>query len=181
MIFDLLVLVVVVYAMYLGYKNGTHVELYRIGRVFLGMTLAGMYGTTLGWKLTSMGILSANDKAILSLIGFLVLFSIYWILTIVIIKVINIFSLHEHKLNNYIGIFANGFIALLFITFLSFMSTQLAFAKDGYKEFLRDSSFSYIHMDRLCRKVITVKVVDHITGDSAGQMAIDNLGIIESK
>lgn len=174
MFFDLFVLIFIGYAMYLGFKYGTHIELYRFGRVFLGMTISSMYGMSMGWKLTAMGIVSANNKAILSLIGFVVVFSIYWAISIGIVKVFAKYELHNHKLNNYIGIVANGIIAIIFITLTSFFTTQLSFAKDGYKAYLRDSSFSYIHMDRICRKSITKNVVNQITGDTAGQMIIDN-------
>ena len=175
MFFDLLVLILLGGAMYLGYRNGTHVELYRIGRVFVGMTLASVYGTSMGWKLTAWGILSANTKAIVSLVGFLFLFLLYWIISIIIVKLIAKFNLVEHKMNNYLGLVANGVIALLVIIFVSFISTQLSFSKDGYKAYLRDSSFSYIYMDRLCRKAITTDVVDEITGAGAGKIVIDNV------
>ncbi len=174
MFFDFLVIVFVLGSMYLGYKYGTHIELYRIGRVFLGMTLSGMYGLPMGWKLTSMGILSANNVAILKLMGFFAIFTIYWIATIVIVKVFIKFDIHRHKINHYIGMVANGTLAVLFVTFTSFFTTQLAFAKDGYKAYLRDKSFSYIHMDRICRKAINAKLVNQITGDSASQIIIKN-------
>jgi uncharacterized membrane protein required for colicin V production len=175
MIFDFLVLILMAAAMYFGLKNGTHPELYRIGRVFLGMTIASVLGTPLGWKLTSWGVLAANNKAIVSLVGFLVLFSLYWVITIFLVKWLRRYALQEHKMNNYLGLVSNGIIALLVITFASFISTQLSFAKDGYKAYLRDKSFSYIYMDRLCRKAITADVVDEITGGGAGQKVVDNL------
>lgn len=175
MFFDLFVLIFVATAMYLGFKFGTHIELYRIGRVFLGMTVASMYGMSMGWKLTAMGIVSANTKAILSLIGFVVVFSIYWIVSLVVVKIFNKYELHNHKLNNYFGIFANGTIAIIFVALTSFFSTQLTFAQSGYKAYLRDSSFSYIHIDRACRKAITADVVNEITGDTPSHMVIENI------
>ena len=176
MFFDLLVIILIAGAMYLGYKNGTHPELYRIGRVFLGMTLAGMYGTSMGWKLTSIGFLSANTKAIVTLVGFIFVFVIYWAISIAVVKLVSKYALQDKKINYYIGTVANGVIALLVIVFVSFISTQLSFTKDAYKAYLRDNSFSYIHMDRLCRKVITADVVDEITGDGAGKMVIEHIG-----
>ena len=175
MFFDLIIIIFVIGAMYLGYKHGTHIELYRIGRVFLGMTLAGMYGMSIGWQLTSMGIVAANNKAILNLIGFFVVFTIYWIVSLVIVKLFIKLDLKNHKINNYLGVVANGTIAILFIMFTSFFTTQLSFAKDGYKAYLRDKSFSYIHMDRTCRKMITENVVKNITGDSTSQIMIGNI------
>jgi uncharacterized membrane protein required for colicin V production len=175
MFFDLLVILIVAGASFLGYKQGTHVEIYRLGRVFLGMTLSGLLGSPLGWKLTSMGILSANSSAIVSLIGFLIVFMLYWLISIVLVKVIVSMDMSDKKINNYLGTVTNGILALLFITFTSFISTQLSFAKDGYKEYLRDKSFSYIYMDRICRKVITADVVSEITGDGAGKMVLDKI------
>jgi len=175
MFFDFIVIIFVLGSMYLGYKYGTHIELYRIGRVFLGMTLSGMYAMPMGWKLTYMGILSANNVAILKLMGFFAIFTVYWIITIIIVKLFVKFDIHKHKINHYIGIVVNGTLAILFVTFTSFFTTQLAFAKDGYKAYLRDKSFSYIYMDRACRKAITEKVVKEITGDTASQIIINNV------
>ena len=142
MLFDLVVIVFVSLAMYLGFKYGTHIELYRIGRVFLGMTISGLYGMSAGWKLTTMGIVSANSKAILHLIGFFVVFTLFWILSLLIVKIFVKFKLHKHKINRYLGLMANGTIAILFVTFTSFFSTQLVFLKDGYKNYLVNKSFS---------------------------------------
>lgn len=174
MFFDFIIIIFVLVSMYLGFKFGTHIELYRIGRVFLGMTLSGMYSLPLGWKLTSMGILSANNVAILKLMGFIAIFSFYWIATILIVKLFIKLELRKHKINHYIGVVANGMLAILFVTFTSFFTTQLSFAKDGYKAYLRDKSFSYIHMDRICRKAINAKLVNQITGDSVSQIMIKN-------
>ena len=168
MIFDIIVIFIVIFAMYLGYRGGTSIELYRLGRVFLGMTIAGSYGTSFGWKLTHMGILAANSKAILTLVGFLLLFVIYWVMTIILETLFVKLELHNTKLNNYLGMIANGIQALLIVTFVSFISTQMTFSKDGYKAYLRDNSFSYIHMDRISRKVITADVVDEITSGGPG-------------
>lgn len=175
MFFDLLVILLIGGAMYLGYKHGTHPELYRLGRVFLGMTIASVYGASMGWKLTSWGIIAANNTAILGLIGFLVLFVTYWAFTIALIKLVQKYALKERKFNNYLGLISNGIISLLVITFISFFSTQLSFSKDGYKAYLRDSSFTYIYMDRVCRKAITADVVDEITGGGAGRKVMDNI------
>lgn len=175
MIFDLLVILIVAGAMYLGYKQGTHIEIYRLGRVFLGMTLAGTLGASMGWKLTSMGFLSANTAAIVNLVGFLVVFVIYWAVSIVVAKLVYKMALEDKKINNYLGLVANGVISLIVIIFVSFISTQLSLTKDGYKSYLRDSSFSYIYMDRICRKVITADVVGEITGSGAGKMVIEKI------
>jgi len=175
MIFDLIIILFVALAMFLGFRYGTHIELYRVGRVFLGMTLSGLYGMSTGWKLTTMGIVSANNKAILHLIGFFVVFTLFWIVSLVVIKIFIKFKLHKHKINRYLGLMANGTIAILFVTFSAFFSTQLAFLKDGYKSYLVNKSFSYIYMDRACRKMITAKVVNNITGDSTSQIMIDNI------
>lgn len=175
MIFDLLVLVMLFLAGFIGYKKGTHVEIYRIGRVFLGMTLSGVFGSSLGWKLTSMGILAANNSAIVALVGFLLVFMIYWSISIVVIKIIQAQDMSDKKINNYLGTVTNVVLTLIIITFSSFISTQLGFSKDGYKAYLRDKSFTYIYMDRICRKVITPDVVQEITGDGAGKMVLDKI------
>ena len=162
MIFDLIIIALVAAAIYFGYRYGTSLELYRLVKTFVILTLASAYSGSFGSILTKMGILKANDWAVLSLTGFLVLFLILWGIIYLIEKMFLAKDLHRSKLNHYLGMLLGGVQALILVTFLSFMSTQLSFVKEGYKSYLISKSFIYIHMDRLCRKIVTANFVDSI-------------------
>lgn len=162
MIFDFIVIGLVLTAIYFGYRFGTSLELYRLVKTFVILTLSSAYSGTFGSFLTKMGILKANDWAVLSLTGFLVLFLILWGIIYLIEKMFLAKDLHKSKLNRYLGMLLGGVQALILVTFLSFMSTQLTFVKEGYKSYLISKSAIYIHMDRLCRKIVTANFVDSI-------------------
>jgi len=162
MIFDLIVIVFIIAAIYLGYRLGTSLELYRLVKTFIILTVASAYSGNFGSILTKMGILKANDWAVLSLTGFLVLFLILWGIIYLIEKIFLAKDLHRSRLNRYLGMLLGGIQALILVTFISFMSTQLSFVKEGYKSYLVSHSTLYIHMDRLCRKIVTANFVDSI-------------------
>ena len=166
MIFDLFIIALIAGAGYLGYKYGTPKELYRLIKIFVVLSAAGAYGDSFGRWLTHIGLLRANDWAVLSLTGFLLVFAIVW----GIIRAIETLSisqnLKESKTNSYFGIIANIIIAVFITTFASFMSTQLSFTNKSYKQYLVNNSFIYIHMDRACRKVLTAEFVNDMISDN---------------
>lgn len=176
MIFDIVIVILLIGAIYLGYRYGTSVELLRLAKVFIGISLSSTYGSDFGVFLTKLGILKANDWAVLTLTGFLFFFAIYWtaanLLEVLIVKM----NLEKSAINRYFGAFSNAIQATLMLTFISFMSTQLTFVKDGYKHYLVEHSYLYIKMDRVCRKVVTGEFVaalqDDITGTSAKEVLI---------
>ena len=162
MIFDIIVIGIVLGAIYLGYRWGTSLELYRLVKTFVILTLASAYGSSFGVKITKLGILKANDWAVLSLTGFLVLFLIFWGIIYLMEKFFLAKDLHKSKLNRYLGMVLGAVQALIVVTFISFMSTQLSFVKKGYKSYLIAHSSLYIHMDRVCRKIVTANFVNSI-------------------
>ncbi len=169
MFFDIVVLLILAAAAFIGYRYGTSKELYRLAKIFVGLTLAGTYSANLGSFLTSIGLLKANDWAVLSLSGFLLAFVIFWVIAYFIEKLFVRMELHKSLVNRYLGMLSNTIQALLFITFFAFMSTQLSFVKDGYKAYLVENSFSYIYMDRVCRKVVTANFVDSLIKDHSAE------------
>lgn len=168
MIFDLVIILLLGLAVYAGYKYGTSKELYRLAKVFIGITVASSYGANFGHLLTKIGLLKANDWAVLTLTGFLLLFVVYWIIVYFLEKLFSHLDFEKSKLNRYLGMLSNFIQALLLLTFFSFMSTQLSFVKDGYKGYLVKHSFLYIHMDRICRKVVTQQFVSSIMDEKSG-------------
>ncbi len=174
MIFDLIVVLLIGGSIYFGYRLGTSVELYRLVKVFIGLSIASAYSGDFGVMLTKVGILKANDWAVLSLTGFLCLFMIFWGILYFMEKVFVSQDLRHSRLNRYLGMILGGFQGLLVITFISFMSTQLSFVGENYKANLVKNSMLYIHMDRFCRQMVTANVVNSIINDkgSATQEAV---------
>lgn len=166
MIFDLIIIALVLGAVFIGYRYGTSKELYHLAKVFVGMSVAGTYAESLGWGLTRTGLLLANDKAVLILTGYLLLFGFYWIIMYFLEHLFMMLEMQKSVANCYLGMTANGIQAILLLSFISFMSTQLTFVKKGYKSYLVEKSFIYIHMDRLCRNFITADFVKDVTKNS---------------
>ena len=175
MIFDLIVLLLLALALYAGYKYGTSKELYRLAKIFIGISLASSYGAHFGQLLTQIGLLRANDWAVLTLTGFLLLFLLYWLLLYLIERFFNHLRFEKSRLNRYLGMLSNFIQALLLITFFSFMSTQLSFVKKGYKSYLVEKSILYIHMDRVCRKIVTKQFVAALMNEKSGITAKEAL------
>ena len=179
MLFDLIVITLLGVSMYLGFRLGTSAEIYRLVKIFIGLSIASTYSGEFGVVLTKMGILKANDWAVLSLTGFLCLFMIYWGILYIVEKIFLAKDLHKSKFNRYLGMLLGTFQALLVITFVSFMSTQLSFVGKNYKANLIKNSFTYIYMDRFCRQMVTANVVDSIINDdgsSTKEVLMKNLG-----
>ena len=168
MIFDIVILILLGFAVYAGYKYGTSKELYRLAKIFIGISLASSYGADFGQLLTKIGLLKANDWAVLTLTGFLLLFVLYWFIVYLLEKFFNHLKFEKSRLNRYLGMLSNFIQALLLLTFFSFMSTQLSFVKEGYKSYLVKNSFIYIHMDRLCRKIVTKQFVAALMDEKSG-------------
>lgn len=166
MLFDFIVIFVLLISIYLGYRFGSSIELYRLAKIFIGLSLASTYSGDFGRTLTEMGLLKANDWAVLTLTGFLALFMIYWLLAYLVERLFLAQNLHKSKLNAYLGMILSGFQGFLVITFVSFMSTQLSFVGKEYKTKLIEDSFFYIHMDRFCREMVTAKAVDDFISEN---------------
>lgn len=171
MIFDIIIFLLFIGSIYLGYKYGTSVELLRLAKVFLGISLASAYSSDFGVYLTHIGLLKANDWAVLTLTGFLLFFALYWVFATIGERVAVKMNLQQTKANKFLGAFSNGLQAILMLTFLSFMSTQLTFVKEGYKTYLVENSMVYLKMDRACRKIVTGEFVDALKDDITGTSA----------
>lgn len=171
MIFDSTIILLFLAAIYLGYKYGTSIELLHLAKIFIGISLANAYSSDLGIFLTKLGWLKANDWAVLTLTGFLLFFALYWVLVSFLEKIFTRMNLKNSKANKILGALANAIQAILMLTFLSFMSTQLTFVKDGYKSYLVENSMLYLKMDRICRKIVTGEFVDALKNDITGTSA----------
>lgn len=178
--FDIFLIIIVVYSFYYGYKNGISEKLYELTKVFLGFTIAGSYAYTTGFYLTKVKILSPDNPAIMKLIGFLILFLIYWGLIFFLEYVKEYHFRKSFKNGNMIlGAITNTLQVFLAFTLSAFLLTQLSFGKKNIKPFLK-KSYSYPKIERVYKRVLTKNFVNNIikgnmTGTNANELFIQTI------
>ncbi|MDO6681881.1 MULTISPECIES: CvpA family protein [unclassified Oceanobacter] len=182
MIFDVVILLALLTLIVLGYRYGTSKEMLDLAKVFLPISIASAYSDHFGLYLTQIGILRANDWAVLTLTGFLVLFLAMWFVIRLVERVAIRYDIHgrwikENRFTSFTNrIFcaiANGLQALLLLTFFSFLSTQVSFVPKHYKSYLMANSISYPAIDRICRHMVNGQFVDALINDPTGTTKIE--------
>ena len=184
MIFDFVILLMFCALVVLGYKYGTSKELLGLAKVFVPISIASAFSGHFGLFLTEIGLLRANDWAVLTFTGFLILFLLFWTLIRIGEHYFERYDLHsrwfsENRLTSIADrVFcsvANGFQAIFLLTFFSFLSTQISFAPQNYKPYLMRDSLLYPSMDRVCRKIVTGQFVNSIVNDPTGTTTFEVL------
>lgn len=184
MVFDIIILLLFFSLIVLGYKYGTSKELLGLAKIFIPISIASAFSGHFGMFLTQIGLLRANDWAVLTFTGFLILFLIFWALVRIGEHYFERYDLHSRWFTNNRftsvtdRIFcsaANGFQAIFLLTFFSFLSTQISFAPQSYKPYLMRYSLLYPSMDRVCRKVVTGNFVSSIINDPTGTTTFEVL------
>ncbi len=184
MIFDIVILLLFCLLVVVDYKYGTSTELLRFAKVFVPISIASAFSGHFGLFLTEVGILRANDWAVLTFTGFLILFLLFWTLIRISEHYFKQFDLHSrwfsknHLTSMADRIFcsiANRFQAVLLLTFFSFLSTQISFSPENYKPYLMRHSLLYPSTDRVCRKTVTAQFVNSIVNDPTGTTTFEVL------
>ena len=184
MIFDAAIILLFGALIIVGYKYGTSKELLGLAKVFIPISIASAFSGHFGMYLTKIGLLRANDWAVLTFTGFLILFLLFWILIRVGEHYFEHYDLHTRWFsNNRLTSLAdrmfcasiNGFQAVFLLTFFSFLSTQISFAPQSYKPYLMRHSLLYPSMDRVCRKIVTGQFVNSIINDPTGTTTFEVL------
>ncbi|KIM11067.1 MAG: hypothetical protein KU37_08155 [Sulfuricurvum sp. PC08-66] len=168
MVFDILIVLALALALYSGYRWGTSKELLQLFKIFAIVTISAMYAVDAGQMMTHIGLLRANDWAVLTLSGFLLIFGLLWTSVTLFTGTKTALRWSQSTPYRLFGAFANGGLALFLLTFLSFMSTQLSFVSLSYKPYLIKHSMLYPTMDRTCRTVVTRSFVDSLIHDPTG-------------
>ncbi len=177
MIFDAFIVLAFIALIVLGYKYGTSKEMLDLAKVFLPISIASAYSDHFGLYLTQVGLLRANDWAVLTLTGFLILFLTMWFSIRLLEKIAVHYNVHGRWLENnrfttmtnrVFCAIANGVQALFLLTFFSFLSTQVTFVPKNYKSYLMAHSLMYPAIDRICRKTVNGQFVDSLIHDPTG-------------
>lgn len=135
----------------------------------MGFTLASKYAGSFGLFLTRQGVIYPDTWAVLLLIGFLLLFLLYWV---------SVMGM-EWGYHRYLAQKAQPFKALsggvitfmealLLLTFGLFILSQFKPVKSNFYHYMNQKSMLYPPMDRFCRKVVTVGFVTSLTSSSSG-------------
>ena len=165
MIFDAFIVLAFIALIVLGYKYGTSKEMLDLAKVFLPISIASAYSDHFGLYLTQMGLLRANDWAVLT-------FSIRLLEKIAVHYNVHGRWLENNRFttmtNRVFCAIANGVQALFLLTFFSFLSTQVTFVPKNYKSYLMAHSLMYPAIDRICRKTVNGQFVDSLIHDPTG-------------
>ena len=160
----------------MGYRHGPSRQLYDLAKIFLGFTLASKYAGSFGIFLTRSGVIYPDTWAVLLLIGFLLLFILYWGV------VLGVEWGYAHYLEQKAQAFkalSGGVItfaeALLLLTFGLFILSQFKPVKNNFYHYMNQRSMIYPSMDRFCRKVVTVGFVNSLTSNNSGSSSKDIL------
>jgi len=179
-IFDILLIALVGYSFYYGFKHGISKPLYELTIIFIGFTLAGKYAYSMGVFLTKHKILMADNIALLTLIGFLILFLLYWLAVYLLEKIKKVFLENGFKTTSMIiGGSVNAIQVLIVSTLLIFLFNQFTIGKKGLRVSLL-KSYSYPKVERVYKNVFTKTFVDNIikgnmTGTNANELLIQTI------
>ena len=83
-IFDFILLGVILRGAYFGYKNDNLSKIYEIVKLIAGVAIASKYGLVLSMWLTKVNILKAETFGVLILIGFVLVFAIYFLVVFIL-------------------------------------------------------------------------------------------------
>lgn len=157
----------IIYFSYLGYKFGLSKQLYEVIKVFVGIAFADSFGASFSIFLVKHHILIPENLASLKLIGFLLLFSIYFITVIAIEKLYGAYIKNRFKIINKIfGMLTNGLWVLFVWTFGLFIASQFRIGNIQIKNYLQKNSIVYPYMHKFCKRVITNNFVKKLSSGS---------------
>jgi len=167
--FDILLAIVIIYSFYYGLKHGISETLYDLTKVFLGFTFAGAYAYKTGLFLTKVKILAPDNYAIMKLIGFLLLFALYWgVVTLLEYIKKTQFKDSMFKTNNAFGGTINALQVFLFSTVALFLLMQFSIAKTSVRPYIL-KSYSYPKIEKAYKAVLSKTFVDNfISGNVTG-------------
>ncbi len=169
-LFDIVLIAGMAGGFYYGYKKGITKNVYELFKIFLTVSLSEAYSVKLGVYLTKSHLLMADSFAILKLIGFLILFVLFWFCWYLLeIYFSKNFEGSRNFASTLGGAFVTSFLALVFITLLSFFLTQFSFFKQNLKPVLMDG-YVYPKVNRYYLKVLNNSFVDNvISGNISGK------------
>lgn len=78
-VFDFILVLITLGGGYYGYKKGNLSKIYEIVKIIIGIAVSSKYGLTFSVWLTKIHILKAETFGALILLGFILVFIVYWI------------------------------------------------------------------------------------------------------
>jgi hypothetical protein len=135
--------------------------------VFVGIAFSDSYGSKFSIFLTKHHILIPENSASMKLIGFLLLFSLYFITVLVVEKLYGMYIKNRFKIINKIfGMLTNGLWVLFIWTFGLFIVSQFKVGNIQIKSYLKEHSIIYPYMHKFCKRVVTNSFVKKLTSGS---------------
>lgn len=115
------------------------------------------------------GIIYPDNWAVLLLIGFLLLFMLYWGIVMGLEWGYRRYLLQKAQpFKAVTGGVITAVEGLLLLTFSLFIISQFKPVKHNFYRYMHQSSIVYPHMDRFCQKIVTVGFVNALVSNSTG-------------
>ncbi len=169
MILDFLILLLLGYAAYYGYKNGMSGQLYELIRLFVGFTVASKYAGSFGVWMVHKKILYPDNWAVLLLIGFMILFILYWLGMMLLEKLYQEFLEETTKRFQRVLAATVTFVEAVFlVSFSLYLLSQVKFIKNNGYTYMHQSSYLYPPAEHFYQKIITVDFVNSLVSNTSG-------------
>ena len=136
-------------------------------KVFIGIAFADNFSVDFSMFLIKHHTLMPENFASMKLIGFLLLFAIYFIVVMSIEKLYGFYIKNRFKtVNRVFGSLTNGLWVLFVWTFGLFILSQFRVGSIQIKSYLYKSSIVYPYMHKFCKRVVTNNFVKKLTSGS---------------
>lgn len=158
---DIIVLVVIAVLSIKGLQNGLIHELISIVGIILGIYLAASFYTSLGEFFGDN--LNITNNAVMEVIGFILILSIVWIVSVAIGSILSkFFSFGAFTILNYFGGFIFAFLKYaVILSVIVYTLAQLSFLKT-YVNSTISKTYSYPYLYGLGHRVLSFESVQEI-------------------
>ncbi len=167
-IFDFILILVVVYGAYYGYKHGNLSKIYEIVKLIAGVAISSKYGLTLGMWLTKVHILKAETFGVLILIGFVLVFGLYFIamfiLELAYKEFLESYLRHQSK---YIAAIFSGLEFFIMFTLSLFILLQFYWPRTYIKPILF-KSFTYKPIHKFYKGFLSNELINNTLYEGTG-------------
>ena len=167
-IFDLILLLIITYGAYYGYKHGNLSKIYEIVKLIAGVAIASKYGLTLAMWLTKQHILKAETFGVLILIGFVLVIIMYFLVMFILELAYKEFleSYLRHQSKYVASIFSAVEFSIMF-TLSIFIVLQFYWPREHVKPLLF-KSFTYKPIHKFYKSFLSNDLINNTLYEGTG-------------
>lgn len=167
-IFDIVLFLVIAGGAYYGYKNGNLSKIYEIVKLIAGVAVSSKYGLTFGIWLTKAHILKAETLGVLIMIGFIMVFGLFWVGVFVLELAYKEFlESYLRKQSNYITALFSSIEFFIIFTMSIFVLLQFYWPR-VYMKPLLFKSYTYKPIHNFYKSFLNDKFINNILYEGGG-------------